>query len=83
MTNDSKPKGNIWKVLPPETVDWMNNNLPIEKFLETNATNIPDADIIIASAWKTAQFVEKLPLSKGKPFYFVQHYESLWTRDKS
>ena len=71
------------EILPPETVDWMNNHLAIEEFLEANSTNIPDADIIIASAWKTAEFAKGLPPSKGKPFYFVQHYESLWTRDKT
>lgn len=36
---------------------------------------IPDADVIIATWWQTAEWVAKLPPSKGKPIYFVQHHE--------
>lgn len=71
------------KILSPETVDWVNNSLPIEVFSETNSSHIPDADIIVASAWETAELATGFPPSKGKPVYFVQHYESLWSRDKS
>jgi len=71
------------ETLPPETVNWTNNSLNIEVFPETKSFYIPDADIIIASAWETAEFAAGLPPCKGKPFYFVQHYESLWTRDKA
>lgn len=70
------------KILPPETVDWMNNSLSIEVFPEKDPAYFPDADILIASAWQTAEFAAGFPPKKGKPFYFVQHYESLWTRDK-
>ncbi|HMQ68561.1 MAG TPA: glycosyltransferase family 4 protein [Ignavibacteria bacterium] len=38
--------------------------------------NIPDADIIIATAWRTAACSENLDQSKGKKFYFIQHYET-------
>ncbi len=71
------------KTLPAETVDWMNNSLAVEVFPEPDPAYIPDADILIASAWQTAELAATFPASKGKPFYFVQHYESLWTRDKS
>ena len=77
-----KARRNRLKTLPPETVDWMNNSLPIEVFPGKTYPDIPDADVVIASAWKTAEFAAKLPPCKGKPFYFVQHYESLWSRDK-
>ena len=36
---------------------------------------LPDADIIVASAWHTAPFVNGLPARKGKKFYLIQHYE--------
>ena len=78
-----KARQSMLEILPPEAVDWMNNSLPIEVFPESNSAYIPDADIIIASAWKTAELAAGLPPCKGKPFYFVQHYESLWTREKS
>ena len=36
---------------------------------------IPDADIVIATAWKTAEWVARYPARKGKKFYFIQHFE--------
>lgn len=36
---------------------------------------IPDADVIIATWWQTAEWVAKLPASKGRKVYFVQHHE--------
>jgi glycosyltransferase involved in cell wall biosynthesis len=43
---------------------------------EVNNNNIPDADATIATAWRTAVCVDKLSSSKGKKFYFIQHYET-------
>jgi glycosyltransferase involved in cell wall biosynthesis len=42
--------------------------------------SVPDADISIATAWQTAEFVANLADSKGEKYYFVQHYEvwKLW-----
>jgi glycosyltransferase involved in cell wall biosynthesis len=37
---------------------------------------IPDADVIVASLWRTAEYVERYPESKGRKFYFIQHYET-------
>ncbi len=38
---------------------------------------IPDADVVIATAWQTAESVNKLRKSKGKKFYLIQDYE-IW-----
>ncbi len=38
---------------------------------------IPDADVVIATAWETAQFVNDYPHKKGKKFYLFMHYERL------
>ena len=45
---------------------------------------IPDADIVVATAWHTAQYVIDYSLKKGRKFYLIQHYESLYhgERDK-
>ncbi len=43
---------------------------------EINNENIPDADILIATAWRTVTCSKKLDSSKGKKFYFIQHYET-------
>lgn len=37
--------------------------------------DIPDADVVIATWWRTAFSVAALPPSKGAKVYFVQHHE--------
>jgi glycosyltransferase involved in cell wall biosynthesis len=37
--------------------------------------DLPDADVVIATWWETAEWVWKLSPSKGKKFYFCQHHE--------
>jgi glycosyltransferase involved in cell wall biosynthesis len=39
------------------------------------ARDVPDADVIIATWWLTAEWVAAMPASKGEKVYFVQHYE--------
>ncbi|MEG4575967.1 glycosyltransferase family 4 protein [Microcoleus sp. N3A4] len=38
--------------------------------------DVPDADIIMATWWETAEWVAKLSPSKGTKVYFLQHYEA-------
>lgn len=38
--------------------------------------HIPPADIIIATAWQTAEWVNRYDLNKGEKFYLIQHYET-------
>ncbi len=40
------------------------------------AEHVPDGDVVIATSWRTAESVARYPTSKGRPFYFVQHYET-------
>ncbi len=37
--------------------------------------DVPDADVVIATWWETAEWVSALPSSKGAKAYFIQHYE--------
>ncbi len=39
------------------------------------ASDVPDADVVIATWWRTAFEVATLPPEKGKKFYFIQHHE--------
>lgn len=39
------------------------------------AEDVPDADLIIATWWETAEWVSKMPASKGRWVYLVQHHE--------
>lgn len=41
-------------------------------------TEMPDADVLVATASKSVELVSVLPPSTGEKFYFVQGYESLW-----
>jgi glycosyltransferase involved in cell wall biosynthesis len=41
-----------------------------------DASEIPDADVVIGTWWETAEWVQKYPPSKGRKVHFVQHYEA-------
>lgn len=70
-------------VLAPDVIDWLDNRIPIEILSVNDSSLIPDADILLATAWQTADFSASLSAGKGEKFYFVQHHESLWAREKS
>ena len=42
---------------------------------------LPDGDIVIATAWQTAEWVSRYPRSKGRGVYFIQHFET-WNGPK-
>lgn len=44
-----------------------------DRLLDT--ADVPDADVIIATWWATAESVAALPPSKGRKFYLLQGYE--------
>lgn len=37
--------------------------------------DVPDADVVIATFWETAEWVSQLSASKGAKAYFIQHHE--------
>jgi glycosyltransferase involved in cell wall biosynthesis len=41
---------------------------------------VPPADIVIATAWETAEWVAAMPVSAGAKYYLIQQYEA-WTDD--
>ncbi|MEP6489946.1 glycosyltransferase family 4 protein [Microcoleus vaginatus GB2-A3] len=50
------------------------------RVIETNRPitdlDVPDAEIVMATWWETAEWVAKLSPSKGAKVYFLQHYEA-------
>ena len=38
--------------------------------------DVPDADVVIATWWKTAEWMNELSVAKGEKVYFCQHYEN-------
>lgn len=71
---------------------WTNNqhgpshihNLPgvehrmIESYRPVRDGDLPDADVVIATWWETAEWVAGLSPRKGSKFYFVQHHETVF-----
>jgi len=46
-----------------------------ESFSPLMAQSVPDADVVIATWWKTAEWVNSFSDKKGKKVYFIQGYE--------
>jgi glycosyltransferase involved in cell wall biosynthesis len=42
------------------------------------ANALPEADVVVATAWQSAPIVAAAPARCGTKFYLVQHYESLY-----
>jgi len=40
------------------------------------AESVPDADIVVATAWETAEWAITYPVCKGRRFYIIQHLET-------
>lgn len=47
----------------------------LERFRPVTDADLPDADVVIATWWKTAYWVDELSPSKGGKAYFIQHDE--------
>jgi glycosyltransferase involved in cell wall biosynthesis len=37
---------------------------------------VPDGDVVVATAWQTAEWVSQYSRSKGRGYYFIQHLET-------
>jgi len=50
--------------------------ITIDRARPIEAQDLPDADVVIATWWETVEWMMRLPVNKGRPFHFVQHYEA-------
>ena len=84
-------KSFVGSLMRGNKVDWFNVDAKLvriltlsPRFIPLFATKIPDADIVVATAWETAYAVSKLGKEKGGKFYFIQHYEiwDVWDEDE-
>ena len=48
----------------------------LEKVRPITNNDVPDADVIVATWWETAEWVNALSALKGKKFYFIQGFEA-------
>ncbi|MFC1876753.1 glycosyltransferase family 4 protein [Thermodesulfobacteriota bacterium] len=47
----------------------------LESFRPITKNDVPDADVVIATLWMTAEWINAFDNSKGLKFYFIQGYE--------
>jgi glycosyltransferase involved in cell wall biosynthesis len=47
----------------------------LDRWRPVNDDDVPDSDVVIATWWETAEWVNALNRSKGAKVYFVQHHE--------
>jgi glycosyltransferase involved in cell wall biosynthesis len=50
----------------------------LRKYRPVDDRDVPDADVVIATWWETAEWVNALSPSKGAKAYFIQHHELLF-----
>jgi len=55
--------------------------LRLDRFRPVMASDLPDADVVMATWWETAEWVAKLPSTKGAKAYLVQHDERYLTTE--
>lgn len=62
---------------PSSKITWFDIDERIKiKFHVIDGRQLPNADVIIATAAQTSFFVDKLSSRKGRKFYFIQNYET-------
>ena len=54
----------------------------LDRYRIPTAADLPDADLVIATWWESAEWVWALPAEKGVKVHFIQDYE-LWGGEKS
>jgi len=66
-----------WPVLPGSShFDWAETERHIlDRYRPVVDADVPDADVVIATWWETAEWVMALSPSKGAKVYFLQHHE--------
>lgn len=47
----------------------------IDTYRPVTDADVPDADVVVATWWETAEWVANLSPTKGAKAYFIQHYE--------
>lgn len=62
---------------------WMPIDPAVKQLLvpDLRALHLPEADVVVATFFRTAPYVFDLPASRGSKFYLIQHYET-WAGPK-
>ena len=65
---DGRYKPDVWLPIDP--------NVRLICVPSLSERHVPDGDVVIATAWQTAEWVSNYSPSKGRGFYFIQHLET-------
>jgi len=60
----------------PSIEPWIPTQARVLRIPNLSHRFIPSGDVVVATSWETAEWVATYPASKGRKFYFVQHYET-------
>ncbi|MCU0523483.1 MAG: glycosyltransferase family 4 protein [Elainella sp. Prado103] len=72
-------KGKGWTPKQPSHFDGTSIDLRrLDQWRPMTAADVPDADVVIATWWETAEWVAQFPASKGTKVYLIQHDEALF-----
>jgi len=50
----------------------------LERWRPITDADVPDADVVVATWWETAEWVANLSEAKGAKAYFIQHHEEIF-----
>jgi glycosyltransferase involved in cell wall biosynthesis len=53
---------------------WIDHRI-LDRWRPITDRDVPDADVVVATWWETAEWVYRLSPSKGAKVYFIQHHE--------
>ncbi len=68
-----------WRNLKGVGPDWIPGFRPRVRWVaDLRTADLPDGDVIVATAWQTADPVNAAPARCGRKFYLIQHYETLY-----
>lgn len=71
-------KHGLMRMIQGKAIEWFDLRKEV-RFVEVPnllERHIPDADIIVATFWSTAPWVNGYSERKGRKFYLIQHYEA-------
>lgn len=60
----------------PSTWFALDPSVSVRWVIRPAAHHVPDADVVIATSWDIAEWVNKYSESKGRKFYLIQHLET-------
>jgi glycosyltransferase involved in cell wall biosynthesis len=71
---------NLMRLLKPLPGHVANSGVPhkvLTRKRAINANDLPEADVVVATWWETANWMHALPISKGRKLHLIQGYE-IW-----